>query len=176
MDGLTFEVLRLFPSEAGVRALEESTRQLTAVTRRIDDLGIARIDEKLIEDELWLIEIDEQHPTLASIGRGVNLAIKSADVQPVLIARIDCYGSNIAPVWTYHMPVAELCRISKHIAVGKYTGRNADPGENNDQKRSSETITSCGLDGHRIQCSCERGRIHGVNSVFRMMKSAKMFV
>ena len=58
VNGFLLEFLGLFPSRASVDRTKETARGLVPVARRINDLGITRIDEQLIQDKLGIVKID----------------------------------------------------------------------------------------------------------------------
>ena len=77
----------------------------------------------MIKDHLRFIKIHQQTPGLASIGRCMDLAVERADIQAVLVLRVDRDHAHVTAAGPDHFPIAEFARIGDNIASVGQDGR-----------------------------------------------------
>src|SRR5215204_5022524 len=78
----------------------------------------------------------------------MDLAIKRADVETILITRVDGHDANIATVRPDHGPVTELPRIPKNVSVCTNAGRYCRSDKSDKEKNAGKTRSCCGLADH----------------------------
>jgi hypothetical protein len=136
VDAVALQLLRLTPTAAAVGRLEEAAGLLVAVRGRVDDLRVARVDDDVVDEEPGAVEAFEARPVVARVGRGVNLAVDGAEVEPPRVLRVDDERADVAAQGARRLPTEEPLGVGVGVVV---CGARREPrGARRDDERQED--------------------------------------
>ena len=110
MNTLALQLRGLVPTLPAVGRLEKSARLLVLVRGGVDDFGVARVNDQVINEEARSVEAFEARPRLAAIGRRVNLPVNGSEVEALGVLRVDDERAHVAAERPRHLPTQKVRR------------------------------------------------------------------
>src|SRR5438874_5623541 len=118
MDRNVSKLLRLFPGRPTILSHKKAAWLSTTMPRGVNNFGVSRIDEELIQHQLRTIQICKETPGCPCIARSIDLAVKGTDVKSILVFWVNCNDTHIAAARTHEGPACKLIVVSHHSASG----------------------------------------------------------
>jgi len=101
---LALQLRRLAPGLPAVGRLEKSARLLVLVRGGVDDLGVARVNDEVVNEEARSVEAFEARPRVAAVGRRVNLSVNRSEVEALRVLRVNDERAHVAAERPRHLP------------------------------------------------------------------------
>src|SRR5437870_5733988 len=105
-----FQLLSLAPGSSAIGRLEKSAGVFVLMSGDVDDFGITRVDDDVIQKKLRTIKVVKQAPALAAVRGSIKLTVERAEIKALRVLRVKDERAHIAARRACASPVHSILR------------------------------------------------------------------
>src|SRR6185503_14928397 len=99
------QLVGLAPGAPAVFGLEEAARLLVTVRGGVDNAGVARVYDDVVDEQAGAVEGFDARPRGAAVRGGVYLSVDGSEVETPRVARVDGERAHVAAERACYLPV-----------------------------------------------------------------------